>query len=87
MDRLDFWMQQGNRANEVQTATHVDGQIGLQLVSSNASLDCLVNHHHIGAGRFITLRRLYGGVSGQLPTSLQVGSDANYRNVQLGKPF
>jgi hypothetical protein len=40
---------------------------GRRPVSSNASLNHLMNHYHIGAGRSIMLVKLQSGVSGQAP--------------------
>jgi hypothetical protein len=42
-------MQQRNRLDDVETATHVDGQNGLPAVSFDESLNHSMNHYHIAA--------------------------------------
>jgi hypothetical protein len=50
LDGLRLGMQQRDRPDDVHATASIDGQNDLQPVSSSASLNHLVNQHHIGAG-------------------------------------
>jgi hypothetical protein len=63
VDGLGLRMQHGNRTDQIHATAVIDGQNGLQPVSSNASLNHPVNQYHIPAGRCITFGTTRSGVS------------------------